>query len=517
MTERGITVTFFTSRAANTKREERISIEALAERIRTATAHCKEALPWLKLAKFGERRSEKNSLRHDGNVLAISGGEGDYDGKQMPFEEALRLACAAGLCCLIYTSPSFSEDAPKWRILAPCSREYPPEDRDRFMARLNGLFGGIFAGESWTLSQAYYFGAVKRNPSHRAVVIEGICIDLADHLDAGALWPTLRVAQTRQRASQGTPRHTTADNDSLIAQIRTRLPPLADVLRAHGYAQRGDTFRHPNSQSGSYGLNVATFGGIARLYSHNGGDPLHAGNLPAWTAGVTAIDVVDVVAILEFCEDRTRALRELAARFHLSTDTEPFQRLWNAAVPLSGTLATAWLAAIGLNHLTACGELRFHPDCPHPTRARLPALVAAVRSPDGELTAIHRLFLRQDGTGLADIDPQRASLGKVMGGAIRLAPIEDVVAVGEIVVAADIEPASVLAGLLGVPAWAAGTAANLAAGIALPTEIQRVVVIEGGDGAGRAAGLRFRRERRAVRTFAPPGPINKTKTEGAAA
>ena len=57
------------------------------------------------------------------------------------------------------------------------------------------------------------------------------------------------------------------------------------------------------------------FGGIERVFSHNGTDPLHADNLPAWCGGVTALDAVDVVIILDFAGDRPRALHELAKRF----------------------------------------------------------------------------------------------------------------------------------------------------------------------------------------------------------
>ena len=62
----------------------------------------------------------------------------------------------------------------------------PPERRAVMLGRLAGLLHGIgaeLAGESWTLSQSYYFGSVKHNPDHRARVIEGTPIDLHDELD----------------------------------------------------------------------------------------------------------------------------------------------------------------------------------------------------------------------------------------------------------------------------------------------------------------------------------------------
>ena len=58
------------------------------------------------------------------------------------------------------------------------------------------------------------------------------------------------------------------------------------------------------------------------MFSHNATDPLHAANLPAWCDGVTALDVVDVVIILDFSGDRQRALREMAKRFSISKTEE---------------------------------------------------------------------------------------------------------------------------------------------------------------------------------------------------
>jgi hypothetical protein len=129
------------------------------------------------------------------------------------------------------------------------------------------------------------------------------------------------VARRAERLAAG------SDPDqSLIEQIRPRLGALDQILRAHGYDRAGHgsvaKYRHPNSQSGSYGADIKNFGGIERIYSHNGGDPLHAANLPAWCDGVTALDVLDVVVILDFGRDRKRALRELAERFGLNKREE---------------------------------------------------------------------------------------------------------------------------------------------------------------------------------------------------
>ena len=60
--------------------------------------------------------------------------------------------------------------------------------REKFVARINGLFGGKLAPESFVLSQAYLYGHVNDNPDHRVEVIDGDFLDLRDDLYAGSIF-----------------------------------------------------------------------------------------------------------------------------------------------------------------------------------------------------------------------------------------------------------------------------------------------------------------------------------------
>jgi hypothetical protein len=137
----------------------------------------------VKLARFGNARTKKGSLRHDRNAIAVTGIEADYDGGSMTFDEAVEILGGAGVDAIVYTSPSHTDERPRWRVLCPFSSELSPDRRQHMMGRLNGLFRGLFAVESWTLSQAYFFGAVNGNPAHRVETVEGAPIDLCDELD----------------------------------------------------------------------------------------------------------------------------------------------------------------------------------------------------------------------------------------------------------------------------------------------------------------------------------------------
>ncbi len=186
-------VTFFTSASGSRKTQEQHSLPGLAQLIASRTAPVKASLPWLKLATFGDQktplvqddtgRTTGGSLRHDANVLAVTGIEADYDGEQVSFEEAVDRLTNAGVLGIVYTSPSHTENRQRWRVLCPLTAPADPAVRAKMLGRLNGLFHGIFSGESWTLSQAYYYGSVASNPSHKVEVVDGTPIDEHDDLD----------------------------------------------------------------------------------------------------------------------------------------------------------------------------------------------------------------------------------------------------------------------------------------------------------------------------------------------
>jgi hypothetical protein len=182
-----ISVTFFRDHAAQSKRTNEQSLRALIPMLRDTTAPSKAELPWLKLATFGDVRTPRGSLRHDGNITAVTGIEADYDGEAITVDRARQILANAGIAAIIYTSPSHTEDTPRWRVLCPLAQPIPSHARAGMVARLNGLFVGALASESFTASQAYYYGSVRSNPSHEVVAIEGRALDEAPELDEQAV------------------------------------------------------------------------------------------------------------------------------------------------------------------------------------------------------------------------------------------------------------------------------------------------------------------------------------------
>lgn len=95
---------------------------------------------------------------------------------------------------------------------------------------------------------------------------------------------------------------------------------VTDILIRNGYAQRGDTFRHPASQTGSYSAHVkADAGGVRRVHSLSTSDPLH-------TNGQGAHDAFSAFCVLEHGGNRDAAIRD-AGDNHLSIGGESFNKV----------------------------------------------------------------------------------------------------------------------------------------------------------------------------------------------
>lgn len=178
----------------------------------------------------------------------------------------------------------------------------------------------------------------------------------------------------------------------------------------------------------------------------------------------------------------TLAQREREAEAEAQRKATQAKRLWAEAQPIAGTVAEAYLRGRGIT-CELPRTLRFHGACWHgPTARRYPAMVAAVQGTG--LPAVHRTWLRPDGSGKADIDPAKAMLGATAGGAVRLAD-----GPGRLVVVEGIESGlSLLCGLLDGPAalWAGLSTSGLR-GMRLPLQAGRLTIGCDGDRPGREA------------------------------
>lgn len=198
-----------------------VSLADIAERVAKVNADTKDSLPMIKLAVF-EGGAKKE------HVKCLTGAMVDYDAGAVTIDEAADLLRLAGVQALLYTSPSSSPEAPRWRALAPYSREMGPVEHQDMTDRLNGALGGIIDdAASWEIQQRFYYGQAKfrdakkgggRAEKIKIIRTEGACIDLLN------IAPAARPA--RVKAAVESDRYSLADllddeDDDLFDMVRT--------------------------------------------------------------------------------------------------------------------------------------------------------------------------------------------------------------------------------------------------------------------------------------------------------
>ncbi len=175
--------------------------------------------------------------------------------------------------------------------------------------------------------------------------------------------------------------------------------------------------------------------------------------------------------------------------------------IWHRSRPAQGTIVETYLREARGYAGPIPPVLRFaggrHPSDPEHWH---PMMVASVLR-DGRDVAVHRTFLRADGRGKADLDPDKMTLGSCKGGAVQLAPAGSALAVAE-----GIETGlSVLA--VGIPTWAALSASGIR-NLVLPEIVREVTIAADPDPVGliaaRAAARRWQAEGRLVTIARPP-------------
>ena len=196
-----------------------------------------------------------------------------------------------------------------------------------------------------------------------------------------------------------------------------------------------------------------------------------------------------------------------AGRIVSSVESEQARKrlfgFWHHCDAAKTTPAATYLTRRGLDWLVPHEDVRFRPECPHPSGARLPAMIWQVRNSQGSVCCLHRTYLTWDGSKAA-VDPPKATMGSFAGGAIRLHP-----ACWEMVVGEGIETTASAATMLGIPGWAAVACGNMRARMTLPDHVRSVVIAVDNDPPGlraaRLAVVRWRKEGRRVRLAIPDG------------
>ncbi|CEJ88083.1 conserved hypothetical protein [Hyphomicrobium sp. GJ21] len=230
-----------------------------------------------------------------------------------------------------------------------------------------------------------------------------------------------------------------------------------------------------------------------------------AGAAGKWTDAATGQhgDLIDLIALnrnlSDFRDIRDEVLTFLSEPRHLAVRSlvpaprnspEAAKRLFASATPIRGTLAEAYLRARGITAVDF-PSLRFHPACfyrgpEHGELQRLPALLAAITSNDGEHTGLTRIYLSSDGRGKAPVSEPKLAMGHILGNGVRFGAVGDSLVIGE-----GVETVLSIKGLLPHLGMIAATAAAHLGAFSLPPRLKRLYIAMEDNLAGRAAAERL--------------------------
>ncbi|WP_298020755.1 CHC2 zinc finger domain-containing protein [uncultured Parasphingopyxis sp.] len=269
---------------------------------------------------------------------------------------------------------------------------------------------------------------------------------------------------------------------------------------------------------------------------------IFAGGLRFYCHGCGATgDVVDYVRLAEGVGYREAAERLDAGLIPKCRDIDALpptrpkatissaERIWRNAVEAAGSPVEAYLKGRAIT-IPLPSSLRFsrlaYPRAqyveagwavPDPLPV-LPCMIALVQDADGNPTGIQRTFLDEFGEGesvagmkKANVPKPKLGLGSIIGGAVRLGPVQS-----EMLVSGGIEDGLSLSQLLGPPALAV-TGEAMMSRLILPDGVRSIGIAADNDDAGRMAVLgaekpkprkgaaeAFKDQGRAVSIYWPP-------------
>jgi putative DNA primase/helicase len=165
------------------------------------------------------------------------------------------------------------------------------------------------------------------------------------------------------------------------------------------------------------------------------------------------------------------------------------QSIWASAFGVQGTKAENYLR---YRHITtaAPASLRYEPNAYWgKTKSgfiiRCPAVIAAIETSEGVISAIHRVFLRNDGFGKTELpEPKKRTMGPMLDGAVRLGPPLEVIGLSE-----GWETGLSAQKLFQVSVWAS-LGANRMHLVVLPETTRRVIIFADNGEVGQEAAER---------------------------
>ena len=144
--------------------------------------------------------------------------------------------------------------------------------------------------------------------------------------------------------------------------------------------------------------------------------------------------------------------------------------LWDRGRDIKGTLAEAYLKSRGIN-AGSYPSLRYVPELRHaPSNKSFPAMIASLTDNLGTISAVQRTWLAPDGSGKAQVSPNKMTVGPMGNSAVKFGSPANMLGLAE-----GIETALSARQIYHIPVWAT-LSANRLAQIKLPDSVAEIVI-----------------------------------------
>lgn len=225
-----------------------------------------------------------------------------------------------------------SEVANRWRVVIPLAA---PVDAKQYQQLAQGIAQRLGTDAAQARTQQVFFAPNKADETAPYEFIDCttqpfLNADDRQHpfvVNAIAGWQEIqRDKAAKAQSAKAKPRKLMDATQGSIIERVIQSHSLRDVLESNGYKRDGGDYLSPTSSSGNAGVHILERDGKEVCYSHHGdSDPLSAMNNNGH-----ALDVFDVLVILEYQGNTSAAVRALANQLDMEGQKER-QREWAKA------------------------------------------------------------------------------------------------------------------------------------------------------------------------------------------
>lgn len=262
----------------------------------------------------------------------------DHDHDDLGSDAIQCLYDSFGVPFLAYTTTTHQRPdkhsvvANRWRVVIPLAA---PVDAKQYQQLAQGIARRLGTDAAQARTQQVFFAPNKADETAPYEFIDCttqpfLNADDRQHpfvVNAIAGWQEIqRDKAAKAQSAKAKPRKPMDATQGSIIERVIQSHSLRDVLESNGYKRDGGDYLSPTSSSGNAGVHILERDGKEVCYSHHGeSDPLSAMNNNGH-----ALDVFDVLVILEYQGNTSAAVRALANQLDMEGQKER-QREWAKA------------------------------------------------------------------------------------------------------------------------------------------------------------------------------------------